>query len=140
MEALRRDVQRACAQVEAIADTDRERSLASVEKELWTALLALARSAIALFLARQAARPRSTEYQHEGVDYVLDTHHPATSTIGTRFGKVPFERPVGRRADGERGPRDLPVDRALGLVGGFSLGTVAAICRLCAQMAFAPAR
>ncbi len=140
MEGLRRDVQRACAQVEAIADTDRALSLASVEKELWTALLALARCAIALFLARQAARPRSTEYRHEGIDYVLDQQRRASSKIGTRFGKVSFVRPVGRRADGRRGPRDVPVDRALGLVGGFSLGAVAAVTRLCAQMAFAPAR
>jgi hypothetical protein len=140
MEVLRRDVQRACAQVEAIADADRARSLASAEKELWTALLALGRCALALFLARQAARPRSTEYRHDGVEYVVEPRRPARSAIGTRFGKVPFERPVGRRADGQRGPRDLPVDRALGLVGGFSLGTVAAVCRLCAQMAFVPAR
>jgi hypothetical protein len=140
MESLRGDVQRACARVEKIADTDRSRSLREVERELWTALLALARCAIALFFARQAARPRSVEYRHDGVAYALDTQQCATTEVGTRFGKVRFTRPVGRRADGQRGPRDLPVDRALGLVGGFSLGTVCAVTRLCAQMAFASAR
>jgi mannose-6-phosphate isomerase-like protein (cupin superfamily) len=140
MKGLRRDVQRACAQVEAIVDTDRAVTLAGVERELWTALLRLARCAVALFLARQAARPRSVEYRHEGVDYVLDRRRPARSEIGSRFGKVPFVRPVGRRADHRRGPRDLPIDRQLGLVGGFSLGTVAAMTRLCTQMAFGSAR
>lgn len=140
MEKLRRDVQQSCAQVVAIVDTDREHTLAEIERDLWTALLKLARCAVALFLARRAASPRSLEYQHDGVDYLLDRQRPARSEIGTRFGKVPFVRPVGRRADGRRGPRDLPVDRQLGLVGGFSLGTVTAIGRLCAQMAFASAR
>lgn len=140
MKGLRRDVQRACAQVEAIADTDGAVTLAAVERELWTALLRLARCAIALFLARQAACPRCVDYQHEGADYVFDRRRPARSEIGTRFGKVPFVRPVGRRTDGRRGPRNLPIDRGLGLVGGFSLGTVAAMTRLCAQMAFGSAR
>ena len=140
MEMLRRDVQRACARVETIADTDRASALAVVEKELWSAVLALARCAIALFLARQAARPRPVEYRHQGVDFVLDPRRPARTQIGTRFGKVSFSRSGGRRADGRRGPRDLPIDRALGLVGGFSLGTVVAVSRLSAQMAFASAR
>ena len=108
MEGLRRDVHKSCAQVVTIADDDRERSLAEVEKELWTALLKLARCAIALFLARRAAAPRPLEYQHDGVDYVLDRRRLAQSEIGTRFGKVAFKRPVGRRADGRRGSRDLP--------------------------------
>jgi len=140
MESLRRDVQRACARVNTIADANGVRSLAAVEKELWSVLLGLGRCAIALFLARQAARPRSVEYQHEGSDYVLDSRRPAISQVGTRFGKVRFSRPVGRRADGRRGPCDRPIDRALGLVGGFSLGTVVVVSRLCAQMAFASAR
>src|SRR3990167_4502394 len=85
MEMLRRDVQRACARVETIADTDRASALAVVEKELWSAVLALARCAIALFLARQAARPRPVEYRHQGVDFVLDPRRPARTQIGTRF-------------------------------------------------------
>jgi hypothetical protein len=64
-----------------------------------------------------------------------------TSEIGTRFGKVLFSRPVGRRRGfWKRAKADLPVDRELGLSAGFSLGVVVAITRLCAQMAFAPAR
>jgi hypothetical protein len=56
------------------------------------------------------------------------------------FGKVPFTRPVGRPVANPRGAADLPVDRALGLVGGFSLGVVLTMARLCAQMAFAGSR
>jgi hypothetical protein len=140
VESLRGEVKQACARVEKIVDSDRRRSLWEVERELWTSLLALGRCAIALFLARQAARPRTSEYQHDGVAYVLDTTRWATTELGTRFGKVGFTRPVGRRGDGRRGPRDLPVDRALGLISGFSLGTVAAVTQLCAQMAFTSAR
>ena len=140
MESLRGDVQRACARVQKIVDTDRARSLADVERELWAALLVLGRCAIALFLARQASRPRAIEYQHDGAAYLLDGMRWATTQVGTLFGKLRFTRPVGRRADGRRGPRDLPIDRGLGLVGGFSLGTVVAVTRLCAQMAFASAR
>src|SRR5690606_1484670 len=111
--------QQACAQVEQIVDIDRERPLVDVEKELWTALLAVERYAIGLFLALQAARLRALEYQHEGVDYKLDRRRKATTEVGTLFGKVRFVRPVGRRADGRRGPRDLPVDRSIGLAGAF---------------------
>jgi hypothetical protein len=140
MENLRRDVQQSCAQVVALVDTDGERTLAEIEKDLWSALLKLARCAVALFLARRAAAPWSLEYEHDGVEYLFDRERQARSEIGTRFGKVPFVRPVGRRADRQPGPRDLPIDRQLGLVGGFSLGTVAVVGRLCAQMAFASAR
>lgn len=38
------------------------------------------------------------------------------------------------------GRSDLPVDRELGLCSGFTLGTVTAVVRLCAMMAFATAR
>jgi len=140
MENLRSDVQRAFATVQKIADSDVERPLADVERELWNALLALARCLIALFFARQAERPHAQQYEHAGACYELDRKHPCSTDVGTWFGKVRFTRPVGRRADGRRGPRDLPVDRRLGLVNGFSLGTVAAVTRLCAQMAFANAR
>jgi len=46
-------------------------SLDQVETALWTALLALGRPLIALYLARVAARPRATEYTHDGAKYVV---------------------------------------------------------------------
>jgi hypothetical protein len=134
----RADVKKACERIIRVADSDAAASLAEVEAELWTLLLALGRALVALFLARQAARARAAEYTHAGTRYWL--RQPHTSEIGTRFGKVSFTRWVGRPADRRRGRRDLPVDRDLGLVGGFSLGTVSAVTRLCAQMAFASAR
>jgi hypothetical protein len=139
MDARRREVKRACEKVMELVDDDAPRSLVEVETSLWSALLALGRCAIALFLAHRAQRARAARsYEHEGVAYVVRGTH--TSEVGTRFGRVRFTRPVGRRADGRRGRRDLPVDRELGLCGGFSLGTVVAVTRLVAQMAFANAR
>lgn len=137
---LAHDVEQACAHVANMASANGARSLGDVEKEMWTAVVALGKCAIALFLARQASRPRASDYEHDGVAYALDPAHPVTSEVGTLFGKVAFSRPVGRRTDGRRGPRDLPIDRVLGLVGGFSLGVVIAVTRLCAQMAFCSAR
>jgi hypothetical protein len=63
-----------------------------------------------------------------------------TTELGTRFGKVSFTRPVGRCGERPKAAADLPVDRELGLGGGFSLGVMMAMTRLCAQMAFASAR
>jgi hypothetical protein len=132
-------VKEACARIVELVDQPEARPLAEVEDQVWAQAMAVGRAAMALSLARQAARPRATSYEEAGVEYLVG-QEMITSEIGTRFGKVPFTRPVGRRADGERGPRDQPVDRDLGLVSGFSLGTVLAVTRLCAQMAFAPAR
>lgn len=134
----RAGVEAAFEKVRALADTDEKRPFFTFERDLWTALLALGRALVTLFLARQVARPRPAEYQHDGRPHVVAEER--TSELGTRFGKVEFSRPLGRRADYGRGAADLPVDRELGLCGGFSLGVVVAVARLCAQMAFAPAR
>jgi hypothetical protein len=124
--------------VAAYADTDEPRELATLERELWTLLLALGRSLVALFLARQATRSRPAQYVHGGKQYRLCEERGGE--IGTRFGKVPWCRPVGRLVGWRRQRCDLPVDRELGLSGGFSLGVILAVGRLCAQMAFANAR
>lgn len=108
------------------------------ERTLWTELLSLGRAVAALFLARRAARPRTVEYVHEGLQYQLD--EVRTTELGTRFGKLGFARRVGRRVGAGAAAADLPLDRELGLCGGFSLGVVLAMTRLCAQMAFASAR
>lgn len=138
IEGARREVQQAFERALACADRGESRSLWAFEGEAWKLLLALGRALMVLFLARQAARPRDTRYAVDGVEYVLGGER--TSSIGTRFGKVTFARPVGRRLRARRARADLPVDRELGLCSGFSLGVVTGITRLCAQMSFASAR
>lgn len=98
-------------------------------------MLELGRALIAEFLVRSAAQMRPSCYTHAGCRYVLGALRRIE--IGTRFGKVAFTRPVGHAA---RTKTDLPVDRALGLCSGFSLGTVSALVQLCTLMAFATAR
>ena len=138
IDARDRDVQSAFEKAHAIARGTTTASLDHVEASLWTALLALGRAMIALYLARVAARPRDTDYVHDGAKFVLVGS--MSSEIGTRFGKLTFERPIGRRVGWRRATCDRPIDRALGLCGGFSLSTVLSVTRLCAQLAFANAR
>ena len=134
-----REVQHAIERVRRCAEPKDMATLVAVEQELWSALLALGRALMALFLVRRAARPRASTYLHEGVRYALDSETRRASDIGTRFGKVRFSRPIGR-AIGGRSRADLPIDRELGLCSGFSVGTVTAVVQLCALMAFGTAR
>ena len=99
---------------------------------------ALGRALVSLFLLRQAAHPRPATYVHDGRRYTLASER--TSALGTRFGKVHFTRRTGRPSAGATGATDFPIDRELGLCAGFSVGVVMAVTRLCAQLAFAPAR
>lgn len=138
IDARDRDVQSAFEKARAIARGSTTATLHDVETSLWTALLALGRAMISLYLTRVAARPRATEYVHDGAKFVLAGSE--SSEIGTRFGKLTFERPIGRRIGWRRARCDRPVDRALGLCGGFSLSTVLSATRLCAQLAFTNAR
>ena len=138
IERAEAEVQRAMTGAKAIAEREGI-TLAAAEAELWTALLTLGRALLALLLARSEARSRPPTYEHDGARYVLDTTTRRNSEVGTRFGKVKFSRAIGRRLGG-RGRADLPVDRELGLSGGFSLGTVTAITQLCAMLAFDNAR
>lgn len=138
IDARERDVQHAFQQALAIANGSTARSLHEVETSLWTALLALGRAMLALYLARVVAMPRTVGYTHDGAKFMIAESE--TREIGTRFGKLEFERPVGRRVDDPRAARDRPIDRALGLCGGFSLSTVMSVARLCAQLAFGNAR
>ncbi len=124
-----RAVQSAFEEAFAIVRGASTKPLHDIETSLWSALLALGRAMIALYLVRVVARPRPTGYVHDGAKFELAE---ITSTeIGTRFGKVVFERPVGRRVGWRRATCDRPVDRALGLCGGFSLATVLSVTRLC---------
>jgi hypothetical protein len=138
IDAARRDVQNAVDEALNLVDSSETRTATRVEAELWTALLSLGRALMVLFLARQMARPRAQEYEHAGARWQIAGER--TSEFGTRFGKVVFVRPVGRQVGNPRAACDLPIDRELGLCGGFSFGVVLATARLCAQMAFAPAR
>jgi len=138
IERAEAEVQRAIADATAIAKREGI-TLAAAEAELWTALLALGRALLTLLLARAASAPRPATYEHDGARYALDTTTRRNSEAGTRFGKVKFSRAIGHRLGG-RGRADLPVDRELGLSGGFSLGTVTAIAQLCAMLAFGNAR
>jgi len=138
IDARDRDVQDAFQKALAVARGPTTASLNDVETSLWQALLALGRALTALYLARVVARPRAAEYVHNGSKFELVG--TASSEVGTRFGKVLFERPIGRRVGHRRAACDRPIDRALGLCGGFSLPTVMSLTRLCAQLAFGNAR
>jgi hypothetical protein len=128
-----------CPRELAIADCTEPTSAASAEQRLWSGLLALGRALMAMFFARQAARWRAgRSYDVEGRGFaVVGTE---TSEVGTRFGKVKLEQPVGMRPDDPRAARDWPLLRELGLPARFTMLVVTTMARLCAQMAFASAR
>jgi hypothetical protein len=136
---LRREVQAAFDALLHAAAEPRSRRFIEFESELWTGLLALGRAVVRLFLECQVARPRPVEYRAGGQRYRL-TGERQTLALGTRFGKVSFARPVGRRPEAPRAACDVPVDRELGLCSGFSLGVVQGLLRLYAQMAYGTAR
>jgi len=100
IEQAHQEVQSAFVAAVAFADASERRKFAAFESRLWTQLLALGRALVRLFLARQAQRPRSLEYRHGSRRYLLDDRR--VSELGTRFGKVNFERPVGRRPEDRR--------------------------------------
>lgn len=105
-----------------------------VERAIWPLLLGLGRALLCLWLAHRVAAERAAIVSIRG--------EPAgmrTTTLGTRCGRVQFERPFWRA--GKRKPQELLVDGRLGLGGGgFTLAVVAGITRLCAQMAFGSVR
>lgn len=138
IDQARRDVHAAFAAALKTADTAEVRHLAAVEAALWTQTMEVGRAMIALYLARQASRPRSARYEYNGDAYEIAGVE--ADEVGTRFGKVGFEAPVGRRVGRPRLARDLPVQRELRLVAGFSLVVVMTLTKLCAQMAFKSAR
>jgi hypothetical protein len=121
---LQDNVQRTFAAALKCADSSMKCRLIEAEAALWTMTLEFGRALIALFLFRQAARVRPATYEHARQRFVIAETWRRTS-IGTRFGKVSFARPVGRRVGKSTAQADLPVDRELGLCGGFSLGVAA---------------
>ena len=131
-------VQRRFSAALQAATIDKRQTLWEVEQELWVKLLALGRALVALFFLKAAQRPRAATYEHDGEPYVLADKR--TTEVGTRFGKVPFRRRVGRRVGARRRVCDRPIDRELGLGGGFSLSVMVDIVRLCALLPFTTAR
>lgn len=142
IEEAEREVQSAF--IRALECTKSGSTLDELETRLWMKMLALGRALVVLFLVRRVHQPRAAVYEHGGKRWVLvggvGGKKSKTSKIGTRYGKVSFTRPVGRREDAPRTAVDLPVDRELGLCSGFSLTVVTMVVKLCAQMAFASAR
>jgi hypothetical protein len=134
----RQDVQAAFDAAYRLANEGDPGSLAVFEPALWSAVLAVGRALIALWIARCAARPRAARYEHGGRTYEVAATEKGE--VGTRFGKIAYEGPVGRLVGWRRAARDLPLDRELGLCGGFSFLMVTTLVKLCAQMAFASAR
>jgi len=134
----RAEVQRAFDDLLRWAESTTKRSFWEFERGAWKRLMTLGCGFATLFLARTVARPRAIEYRHEGQRYVVRGRR--TTSLGTRFGKVSFSRPIGRRVDQPLAACDRPVDRELGLCAGFSLGVVAPLVRLCTLLAFATAR
>ncbi len=139
IDQARADAQQAFRALMTIADSAVPASAAGAEQRLWSGLLALGRALMALFFARQAARWRARgSYDVEGKNFaVVGTE---TGEIGTRFGKVKLEQPVGMREGDPYSARDWPLMRELGLPAGFTMLVVTTMARLCAQMAFAAAR
>src|ERR1700693_6303592 len=105
IDQARTDVQQAIRALMAIADSAVPTSAASAEQRLWSGLLALGRALMALFFAQQAARwGAGRPYSVEGHGFaVVGTE---TAEVGTRFGKVMVEQPVGMRDDDLYAARD----------------------------------
>jgi hypothetical protein len=138
----KKNVEKAIDAVVEIVESgeDDMRRLHEVETRLWSLLLALGRSLIALYLSRRASRIASEFYEHDKARYFVTKREQRSSKLGTIFGNVLFTRPVGRPISNGRGASDLFVDRALGVVSGFSLMVVLHLTRISAQMPFARAR
>lgn len=139
IDQARADIQQAMRTLMTIADSSAPTSAASAEQRLWSGLLVLGRALMALLFARQGARWRGgRSYEADGKRLVVVGTE--TSVIGTRFGRVTVEVPVGMIEGDLRAARDYPLSRALGLPAGFTMLVVTTMARLCAQMAFASAR
>ena len=137
-------IRQACDQVDRrVSDlrrsVERARTAQEAEAAVWTGLLALGQVLLAAFFVRRArAWVLGTRYTHAGRS--LEVVGEERTEIGTRFGKIEVVRPVGRQVGAPRAARDLPLDRDVGLVGGFTLPVVTLVARLTALMAFAATR
>lgn len=127
------------AQLVALVDGQSPQKATEVESALWHGMLRLGASMLALFFAHQAAKwPKGLRYEVEGTGHKVEGADIVE--IGTKFGKIHIAQPMGRAVGRPRSRRDLPMSRALGLPGGFTLPLVALVAKFCALMAFLPTR
>jgi hypothetical protein len=123
----------------ALVDRASPQTATEAEIALWSCALRLGMSAMTLFFAHQAARwSAGLRYEVLGIEHRVEGAE--VIEIGTKFGKVSVLQPVGREVGRPRSRRDLPMSRALGLSGGFTLPLVMLVAKFCALMAFAPTR
>lgn len=135
----RTDVQREIHAMLGIVDEPGLQTATKVETALWVGMLRLGAAMMSLFLAHQAARwPMGLRYVVGGVAYEVE--ETDVVAIGTRFGKVDVDQPMGRQVGHRKARRDRPMTRALGLPGGFTLPLVTLVAKFCAMMAFLPTR
>ncbi len=139
VEQARQEVQNQMQHAVELAASPTPRPAGEMEQALWTVLLGIGRALMALYFAGQAERwGLGRRYRHEGRTFEVVEHE--SWEAGTRFGKVACQRPAGRDVANRRRARDLPLNREVGLAGGFTMPVVLLVTRLCAQMAFASAR
>ena len=89
IEQARQEVQSALTSTLAWANTSERRSFAAFEARRWTLMLTLGRALVRLFLARQAARPRSLEYRQDGRTYRPTTGESVTWGRGSARWSLP---------------------------------------------------
>lgn len=136
---LRIEVQREVQGLLALVDRQAPQRATEAEIALWVGVLRLGVSMMTLFFAHQAARwPTGLRYEVNGISHEVEGADAVE--IGTKFGKVSVLQPTGRRVGRPRSRRDMPMARALGLPGGFTLPLVALVAKFCALMAFSPTR
>jgi hypothetical protein len=120
-------------------NVERAETAQEAEAAAWAGCLALGQQLLAAFFERRATAWRlGSVYAHDGRTYEVAGEE--RTEVGTRFGKIKIVRPVGRQVRERRAARDLPLDREVGLVGGFTLPVVTLVARLTALMAFAASR
>lgn len=135
----RREVETLSADIINFIATGAPARLHDIERQLWPRLLAFGRALLSLYFARQFARPRPAECIVDGVRYV-ESGEIRERKIGTLFGKMMLPSPLARRPENLRARADRPLERALGLCGGFSRTVVLGVARLAAMMPYATAR
>lgn len=136
---VRAEIHRDVAQLIELAESPSLSTATEVEAALWTGMLRLGASIMTLFFAHHAARwPTGHRYTANGTLHEIIGND--AGELGTKFGKVAVQQPVGRAVGERRARRDRPMSRALGLAGGFTLPLVTLVAKFCAMMAFAPTR
>lgn len=136
---LRAGIQREVQQLVALVERSSPQAATAVEVALWSGLLRLGASMMALFFAHQAAWwPSGLKYEVAGVAHTIEG--AGVVEIGTKFGKVRVAQPIGRPVSQRRGCRDMPMSSAVGLSGGFTRPLVTLVAKFCALMPFAPTR